>query len=111
MARKPSKKALSKLLDKAGVEDIKDLSPEELETYKRYKLTLTKEITVQDIKEFCTTQLRVIENRSDGVTPLTMLQQACIHVYINFLKLIEAPEAERESLERMLNQMAEDTGV
>lgn len=106
MARKRTS-ALNKLLIQAGVDSVDQLQPEEKATYERYRLILAKEVTVETIKEFSQNQLKIIESKSDGLTPLSMLQQACIHVYINFLKLIEAPEAERESLERLLNQMAE----
>lgn len=106
MARK-RKNPLTDILDKAGVTNIDQLAPEELATFNRYKLILSQEVTVDTIKEFAQNQLRLIESKSDGIMPLSMLQQACIHIYINFLKLIEAPEIERHSLELMLNQVAD----
>ena len=105
MARKGTQ-TLTKLLTKRGIDDIEQLSPEEKEQFQKWKLILTgNTVTVDSLKEFCQSQIRVIESRCDGVAPLTTLQQACIHVYINLLKAIEAPEAERESLEKYLTQI------
>lgn len=105
MARK-STRTLSKLLEKRGIDRIEDLAPEERDTLNKWKLILSGDtVTVDSIKEFCKSQIRIIESKCDGVTPLTNLQQACIHVYVNLLKAIEAPEAERESLEKYLTQL------
>lgn len=105
MVRK-STKTLTKLLEKRGIDKIEDLAPEERDTFNKWKLVLSGDtVTLDSIKEFCTAQIRVIESRCDGITPLTILQQACIHVYVNLLKAIEAPEAERESLEKYLTQL------
>lgn len=99
---------LNKLLEKRGIKDTDELSPEEKATYDRFRYILTGEsLTIESIKLFCENQLKIIESKSDGVTPLTNLQQACIHVYINLIKSIEAPEAERKSIERHLNQLIE----
>lgn len=105
MARKTAT-LVNKLLDKRGIKDIKTLSPEEQDTYDRWRLVLTGDsVTPETLKTFCKAQISIIESKCDGTTPLTMLQQACIHVYTNILKAIEAPEAERESLERYLTQL------
>lgn len=105
MTRK-STATLTKLLEKRGIDSIKDLQPEEQETFNRYKLVLSGTgITIDSLKEFCQSQIRLIESKCDGITGLTVMQQACIHVYINILKAIEAPDAERESLEKYLIQL------
>lgn len=97
---------LSKLLDKRGIEKIEDLAPEEKQVFERWSVVLTGEVvSVESLKEFCRAQIRRIEESLDGKTPLTPLQQACIHVYISLLKAIEAPEKERESLEQYLTQL------
>lgn len=104
MAR--TKLKLSKLLEKRGIENVEDLTPEEQATLERYKLILSGEaVTVDTLKAFCQNQIRIIEASCNGKEPLSMMQQACIHVYINLLKAIEAPEAERESLEKYLQQI------
>ncbi len=97
---------LPKFLQSKGIEKEEDLSVEEKEVFDRYKKVLSGELlTVEKIKEFCQQQVRVIESSCDGKTPLTNLQQACLHVYLNILRAIEAPEAEREALERHLTQL------
>ena len=97
---------LDKLLHKRGIEKIDDLTPEEQKTFEAYKVILSGDaITVAQIKDFCKTQISLIETKCDGIIPLTQVQQACLHVYINILKAIEAPEAEREQLEKHLSQL------
>ena len=106
MARKKSANVLNKLLDKRGIEKVEDLSVEEQATFQKWRLVLSGDtVTIDSIKEFCAAQIKLIEGKCDGVTPLTTLQQACIHVYVSLLKTIEAPEAERESLEKYLTQI------
>lgn len=105
MVRK-STKTLTKLLEKRGIDRIEDLQPDERAQFDKWRLVLSGEsVTIDSVKEFCASQIKVIENKCDGVTPLTTLQQASLHVYSNILKAIEAPEAERESLERHLTQI------
>jgi hypothetical protein len=101
-----SSKIISKILEKRGISDVKELSDEERNTFEKWKVVLGGEnVTIDSIKEFCRSQISIIESKCDGITGLTIMQQACIHVYINLLKAIEAPEKERESLERYLNQL------
>lgn len=101
-----STKTLTKLLEKRGIDKIEDLQPEEQATYNKWKLVLSGDsVTIDSLKEFCLSQIRIIESKCDGITGLTVMQQACIHVYINLLKAIEAPEAERNSLEKYLVQI------
>lgn len=97
---------MPRLLEKRGITDPDDLSSDERATYDRYRLILSGQtLSVDSLKEFCQNQIRVIEGKCNGTDPLTLLQQACIHVYLNLLKAIEAPEAERESLEKYLNSL------
>lgn len=105
MAKK-STALLSKVLEKRGIASVEELSIDEQQTFQRYKLVLSGElVTIDTLKEFCQAQIRIIESKCDGITPITTLQQACMHVYINLLKAIEAPEAERRSLESYLTQI------
>lgn len=100
------KNPLSALLDKRGIEKIEDLEPEEKAVFERWSVVLTGEsVTIENLKEFCKAQVRRIEEKADGVTPLNTLQQACMHVYIQLLKAIEAPEHERAALEQHLTQI------
>ena len=97
---------LSQLLDKIGVSKPEQLEPEEKAIFDRYsKVLATEPVTIDSIKTFCLSQIKVIENQCDGVQPLTQIQQGSLHVYLNILKAIEAPLAERESLERHLQQI------
>lgn len=105
-ARKKSANVINKLLEKRGIEKVEDLSAEEQATYQKWRLILTGDsVTIDSLKEFCASQIKIIESKCDGTNPLSLLQQASIHVYINLLKTIEAPEAERESLEKYLTQI------
>ena len=95
--------SLTSWLQKRGIEKEEDLSPEEKVVFDKYKLLLTGEVvTVDTIKAFCQSQLAIVIAACDGKTPITPIQQAGIHIYTNLIKAIEAPQAERESLERML---------
>lgn len=98
--------SITSWLAQKGVEKEEDLSQEEKVSLDRIKLILSGEklITVDLIKAFCQSQILLIESACDGKTPLTSIQQAGLHIYLNIVKAIEAPEAERESLERLLTQ-------
>ena len=98
---------LSRLLEKRGIDKEEDLSIEEKVVFDRYKAVLLGEIvTVDTLKEFCNTQIRLIEAKLAGPEEkFDIYLKACLHVYLNLLKAIEAPEAERESLECYLNQL------
>lgn len=102
---------LSRLLAKRGIDKEEDLSPEEKVVFDKYKLVLSGEaVTVDVIKQFCLSQIRIIESKfaSPGNTDKDdKYYKACLHVYLNFLKAIEGPEAERESLEKYLIQLIE----
>lgn len=100
-------KLVSQLLEKRGIKDIKELSPEEKATIDGYNFILSeKYLTVDTIKQFCLAQIRIIENKfAEGDTSKDTYHKACLHVYLNLLKVIEAPEAERKSLELHLTQL------
>lgn len=96
---------LPKWLAKRGIEKEEDLSPEEKVIFERYKLILSGDlVTIETLKAFCQNQLGIILSACDGKTSLSPIQQAGIHIYTNLIKAIDAPESERESLERMLEQ-------
>jgi len=97
---------LDKWLNKRGINKVDDLTPEEKVVYDKYRLVLSGEtLSVETIKEFCQQQIKIINSKCDGITPLTILQQASLHVYSQVLKAIEAPEAERASVEGYLTQI------
>lgn len=98
---------LSKLLQKRGINKEDDLTLEEKKVFDGYKKVLSNDaITVDDIKKFCESQIKTFENNiADGKTQPTPIQLGSLHVYLKVLKMIEAPLAEREALERHLNQI------
>lgn len=100
---------LSRLLEKRNIKSEEELFPEEKALYDTYKRLLTGDVvTVESIKQFCKTQIQIAQTKFAGPPSKddTYLK-ACLHVYLNILKAIEAPEAERESLERYLTQLIE----
>lgn len=102
---------IDKLLGKRGVEKVEDLSIEEQTQVQKWSLVLRGDsVTVPMIKEFCLNQIRIIEANfasKAGVYEENVYMKASLNVYLNLLKLIEAPEAERASLEKYLTQLIE----
>lgn len=98
---------LSKLLEKRGINKVEDLSIEEKVVFDRYSVVLTGEaVTIETLKEFCKSQIKLIEAVFAGAEQKNdVYLKACLHVYLNLLKAIEAPQAERESLEKYLTQL------
>ena len=101
---------LSKLLIKRGIENEKDLSKEEKEWFseKERILSLKDDVSSEDIKKFCETQVKVIEdqwkNLDNTVTKNERL--IVIHtVYSTLLKAIGSSKVEREILEDYLTQL------
>jgi thiaminase len=101
---------LSKWLTKVGVSSSEELSIEEKATYERFRKILSGEtLSVSQIKEFCETQVRLIEEKiASGPTKDSQMYLApCLHVYLNIIKAIEAPEKEREAVERHITSLIE----
>lgn len=97
---------LTKLLQKRGIDKVQDLSAEERIVFDQYQAVLSGEkVTIEALADFCKQQIKVIETKCDGVTPLTNIQQASLHVYLTLVKAIESPEAERAALEQHLTQV------
>lgn len=96
---------LSKWLFKKGITNPEELLPEEKVIYDKYRVILSGEnISVDKIKEFCEYQVKIIENKfaDNPKTDDDTYLKACLHIYLNILKCIEAPEKEREALEKHL---------
>lgn len=97
---------ISKLLAKRGIESTDELTKEERDTLAHYQAILSAgDVTVERIKEFAQSQIKLIESKCDGVQGLTIMQQACLRVYLDIIRAIEAPQKERENLEKQLNQL------
>jgi hypothetical protein len=97
---------ISKIWAKEGIKSVEDLSLVEKKEYERWQQIIEgSEITVDKLKDFCRSQVDLIEGKCDGVSPLTNIQQAGLHIYLNLLKLIESPEVERKNLEYYLTNL------
>lgn len=97
---------LDRFFKKKGIETSEDLSAEERVVYENYKRILTGEnLTVDSIKEFCSSQIKIIESRIAASLEIpSAVQVASLHVYLNILKMMDAPEVERRTLEDYLTQ-------
>ena len=99
---------LLRLLQKRGITKD-DLDKEEKQTFDNWERILSEgEISVEKIGEFCKMQIRMIEtqwknldNKDEKNKRLMMLHI----VYSSLLQLIEAPQTERENLEKYLTDL------
>lgn len=97
---------ISKLWQKQGIKSVEDLNPEEKVEFERWQQIIEgSEVTVDKLRLFCESQVRIIEGACNGVTPLSYLQQASLHIYLSLLNLIDAPELERKNLEHYLTDL------
>lgn len=100
---------LSKLLIKRGLKSVDDLEPEEKKTFDEWQAVLNKEeLTVEDIKIFCRTQIDIIEQKwsdynLDGDKKSSLIPYHT--VYRTLLSAINSPKTVREALEMQLNQL------
>ena len=100
---------LEKLLKHRGIEKEEDLDVEEKADFERWRKILSKqELTIEDIGNFCKTQISIIENRWKDLS-LENTKKAELIPYHTVYKIIEqtltAPQQEREQLEATLNQL------
>lgn len=103
---------LEKFLKKQKIESVTELRGDEKETFDRWEKILSEgEITVDKIAEFCQNQINLIESKwqeldnSDKKNDRLVLLHT---VYRAILSTIKSPAAERESLERYLNQLLQN---
>jgi len=98
---------LSRLLAKRGIEKVDDLDLEEQATFKQWEKILSdSEISVEKIAEFCKGQIHIIEGKWKANPGSENPKLITYHViYKTLVELIEGPKAERENLERYLNQL------
>lgn len=103
--------ALDKLLEKRGIKDVTALSADEKETFKKWENILSSgTVTVKKIEEFCRYQIHAIETkwRADVIDNAILKNEKLVvmhTVYSAILNLIIAPQAEKEVLEKYLNQL------
>lgn len=99
---------LNKLLQKRGVK-YEELDTEEKKQFDDWKLVLTKEeLSVQDIKDFCQSQVDYIESKWADLNSDESKKAGLIPyhtVYKLLLKVIESPRSAREGLAKNLTQL------
>lgn len=99
---------LEKIFEKRGIKDVSQLTPDERVDVERWQATLTGDITVDKIREFCDNQGKLIDSRLQDVsTPTETIVRLVLqrNVYQALLGLISQPSAERESLEKYLTTL------
>lgn len=100
---------LQKLLQKRGIESVDKLSVEEKQTFDSWEKILSKEeLTLEDVKQFCKSQIEVIKGKWSNLDTESVKKQDLIPyfvVYSTLLQAIDAPKLARESLEQSLTQL------
>lgn len=100
---------LEKLLGKRGIKDPIELSTEERVWFDQQQLVLNKdELSVEDIKQFCKTQIKMIEAKwTDlNISQSTKAEWIPHHtIYTTLLVAIDSPKIAREAAELQLIQM------
>ena len=103
------KNILLKLLQKRGIESVDQLSVEEKETFTTWDKILSKEeLTLEDIKHFCHSQIDTIKGKWGNYDTENSKKAELIPyftIYSTLLQVIDAPQSARESLEQQLNQL------
>lgn len=97
---------LTKLLQRKGIGGVDQLSTEEKNTFVNWNRVLSKEkLSIDDFREFITSRIGEIENRwqdknTDNAKKAELIPYHT--VYKTMLNAINAPQVEREALERTL---------
>lgn len=103
---------LEKLLRKQKIESLSELRPEEQEVYDNWERILSQgEVTVDKIAAFCQSQIGIIETKWNDLDNTNSKNDRLIllhTVYRAILNMIKAPVAERENLEKYLNQLLQN---
>jgi hypothetical protein len=104
---------LEKLFKKRGIEKVEDLSSEEKAQFDSWHRVLTNEpVTIPKLKEFLASQKSLIEaefgeiSNSSQKNDRLVLQHA---IYSKLLRVIDADKLERESLEKYLTNLIDNT--
>lgn len=102
---------IKKLLNKRGVEDVTKLSSDEKQDIDRWQKILSEgEITVDKIKAFCDNEIGKIEKNWKDLNNSKEKNERLIimhTVYSSIIEAIEAPQKQKESLEKYLSQLIE----
>ena len=86
------------------------MSEDEKQNFDRWDLILSGEgeMTIEKLEEFCDEQINTIEEQftnPDNSDKKDTYLKACLVVYSALRKAIHAPQAERQALERYLQQL------
>ena len=100
---------LEKLLRKRGIKDYQDLDEPEKETFDNWNAQLSKEeLNLEDVKEFCKTQVAVIEGKWSNLDTENTRKAELIPyhtVYKAILTAINSPRSARTQLEKQLIEL------
>ena len=100
---------LYRLLHKRGVKDVTELDDFEKQDFEKWNKILSGgELTVEKIKQFCESQVKVIEGQWRNLDNVKEKNERLITqhiIYKTLLELIEAPNKERENLETYLESL------
>jgi len=99
---------LTRLLQKRKV-TIDDLDQDEKKTFEEWQKTLSKdELTLEDVKSFCESQVDIIENKwtDYNIDQAKKNELLPYHtVYKTISNVIKSPKVAREALEKNLEQL------
>lgn len=102
---------LSQWLAKIGAKSVDDLSKDERATFDQWEFILNKkELSLEDLRSFISTQVFSIEARWKDMGMLSAQKAELIplHVaYSTILQVLNSPQQERERLEAHLRAMIE----
>ena len=100
---------LSKLLEKRGIKSANDLDQDEKKDFDNWQAILSKEeLTISDLKEFCDSQLGIIEGKWQDYDIKNTKKAELIPyhtVYKTLLAVIKSPQVAREQLEKQLTEL------
>jgi len=100
---------IEKLFHKRGIEDLKELDPEEKQTFENWQAILSKEeLTLPDLKQFCQSQIDIIEGkwRDFNLEQSKKAELIPYHTcYKTILSAVDSPRSARENLEKTLVQL------
>ena len=100
---------LNRLFQKRKIEDVTKLSEEEQATFDTWEKILSEgEINVDKILKFCWSQISAIELQWKNLDNNERKNERLIlmhTIYKTLIGIIEAPRAEKESLEKYLNDL------
>ena len=105
------KDLILRILNKRGIQSVDELDKDEKETLEGWQKTLSKEeLTLDDLKQFCETQVSIIENRWSNYDISQEKKNSLIPyhtVYKAISNAIASPRSAREALEKNLLQILE----